>query len=290
MFGKFRTQPWYLMYYMLGWAVVMGVLTVWWWSPPPTVAAGWLLTLMIALIISTRFDGMLAALVLAIMISPDPASTLIWLVLLLPLTWPLGILCAVFIHNASHDQFRPRWLNPILGELVGWCQRTNLLGWKMVHYYHHKHADDAAMDPHCPGSMRFWRYANWMQSASMRYLDARHKELHGMPGWFYGIAGGLALIGFALMPLTWYLLLGPTWFAAIWMPALLAGWWLFTVINYQTHPVAADGRNHAVDLCACYWHRMVNRVGFGVLYHARHHRNARVFNPAVAPSVTPSGS
>ncbi|MCC6295545.1 MAG: fatty acid desaturase [Pseudomonadales bacterium] len=289
MVRKFRTQPWYLMYYMLGWAVALGALSVWWWSPPETAAAG-LLALMIALVISTRFDAMLAASVPAVMLSPDPAATLFLLALLLPLTWPLGILCAVFIHNASHDQFRPRWLNPVLGELVGWSQRTNLLGWKMVHHYHHKHADDPVMDPHCPGSMAFWPYANWMQRASMRYLDTRHKELHGMPDWFYGIAGGLALIGFALMPLSWYLLLGPTWFAALWMPTLCSCWWLFTVINYQTHPPGADGRNRAVDLYMRPWQRLVNRIGFGVLYHASHHRNARLFNPAQGLGVPEGGS
>lgn len=285
MFRKFRGQPWYLFRYMLVWALALGALSALLWSPPPSAAAGWLLALTIALIISTRFDAMLVALIPAVALSPEPGTTLLWLVLLLPATWSLGVVLAVFIHNASHDQFRPQWLNPVVGELGGWCLRTNLLGWKMVHHYHHKYADDPAMDPHCPAAMAFWPYANWMQSASMRYLDARHKELHGMPGWFYGIAGGLALIGFALMPLSWYLLLGPTWFAAAWMPVLLSGWWLFTVINYYTHPVGAEGRNHAVDLCARPWHRLVNRVGFGVLYHAAHHGNARLFNPGPASSA-----
>jgi stearoyl-CoA desaturase (delta-9 desaturase) len=290
MIRKFRTEPWYLLRYMLGWAVVMGTLVAWLWSPPPTVAAGALLALMIAMIISTRFDAMIAALVPAIVLSPDPGVTLLWLLLLLPLTWPAGIVCAVFVHNASHDQFRPHWLNPVVGELTGWCQRTNLLGWKMVHHYHHKHTDDPERDPHCPGTMSFWRYANWMQSASMGYLDARHKELHGMPGWFYGAAGALALIGFALMPLSWYLLLGPTWFAAVWMPMLCSCWWMFTVINYYTHPVAADGRNHAVDLYLRPWHRLVNRFGFGGLHHAAHHRNAQLFNPAPSPRTPGRGS
>jgi len=63
------------------------------------------------------------------------------------------------------------------------------------------------------------------------------------------------------------------------MPTLCSGWWLFTVINYHTHPLGADGRNGASDLHSRAWHRILNRVGFGVLYHAAHHRNARLFNP-----------
>ena len=31
--------------------------------------------------------------------------------------------------------------------------------------------------------------------------------------------------------------------------------------------------------CSRPWHQLVNRVGFGVLYHAAHHRNAQLFNP-----------
>ena len=156
----------------------------------------------------------------------------------------------------------------------------------MVHHYHHKYADDPQRDPHCPANRGFWSYANWMQSASMRYLDARHKELHQLPSWYYALAGTLALLGFALVPLSWFLLLGPTWFAAVWMPVLLSGWWLFTVINYYTHPVAENGRNRPVDLCSRPWHHWVNRIGFGVLYHAVHHGNARLFNPGSESQIS----
>lgn len=276
---KFRTQPYYLLCYMLGWVIVLGLVTAWFWTAPGSTGAGWLLVLTIALIISTRFDAMLIAVIPALLLTPAPLTTALWLVLLSPVTWALGVVGAVFIHNASHDQFRPRWLNPVIGELTGWFLRTNLLGWKLVHYYHHKHTDDPERDPHCPGTMTFWRYANWMQGASMRYLDARHQEIHQLPAWYYGIAGVAAVIGFALMPLSWFMLLGPTWFAAVWMPILCSGWWLFTVINYHTHPLGADGRNGAADLDSRAWHRIFNRVGFGGLYHAAHHRNARLFNP-----------
>lgn len=146
MFRKFRDQPWYLFRYMLVWALVLGALSALLWSPPPSTAAGWLLALTIALIISTRFDAMLAALIPAVALSPEPGATLLWLV-------------------------------------------------------------------------------------------------------------------------------------------LLSGWWLYAVINYYTHPPGVDGRNHAVDLCTRPWHRLVNRVGCGVLYHAAHHGNARLFNPSPASSA-----
>lgn len=278
MFRKFRTHPYYLLRYMLGWAITLGLVTVWFWTPLGGASNVWLLVLMIALIISTRFDALLLAVIPAILLTPEPLTTVLWLVLLFPVTWMLGVVGAVFIHNASHGQFRPRWLNSVIGELTSWFLRTNLLGWKLVHYYHHKHADDPKLDPHCPGSMTFWSYANCFPIATMRYLDARHKEIHQLPAWYYGIAGVAALSGFALMPLSWLMLLGPTLFAAVWMPILCSGWWLFTVINYHTHPVGANGRNEPVNLDSRYWHHLVNRVGFGVLYHAAHHRNARLFS------------
>lgn len=65
--------------------------------------------------------------------------------------------------------------------------------------------------------------------------------LYGMPSRFYLSVGVVAFTGFALMLLSWYLLLGPTWFAAVWMPVLLSGWWLYAVANYHTHLLGVDG-------------------------------------------------
>ena len=82
MYRKFRTQPWYLFRYMLVWALVLGSLTTLWWSPPQGAAAGWLLALVIVMIISTRFDALLAALIPALALSPEPGTTLLWMVVL----------------------------------------------------------------------------------------------------------------------------------------------------------------------------------------------------------------
>lgn len=279
MFGKFHSDRHYLLRYLLTWCLVMGALTAILWNPPPGTANGWLLAVTLALILSFRFDALLLSIVPAVVMTPEPLTTALWLILLLPLTWAGGVWAAVFVHNASHGQFRPRWLNRPLGELMSWVLRTNLMGWTLVHGYHHRYADDLDLDPHCPRTMGFWQYANWMARASYLYLDARHRDRHGLPAFYYLLPGLAGFGSFALMSLSWMLLLGPILFAAVWLPILCSGWWLFIVINFYNHPVAADGRNRAVDLDSKLWHRTTNRIGFGVLYHAAHHQHARDFDP-----------
>jgi fatty acid desaturase len=285
MFGKFHTDRHYLLRYLLTWCLVLGGVTAVLWQPPGDTGHAWLLAITVGLIISARFDALLLSVVPAVLMTPAPLTTVLWLVVLLPLTWTVGIWAAVFVHNASHEQFRPRWLNRPLGELMCWALRTNLMGWTLVHGYHHRYADDPERDPHSPGRMTFWPYANQMGRASYLYLDARHREAHGLPAAYYLLPGIAGLVSFALMPLSWLMLLGPTAFAAIWLPILCAGWWLFTVINFHTHPIGADGHNHAVDLDGRGWHKAVNRIGFGVLHHAVHHRHAYAFDPRRAQTA-----
>jgi fatty acid desaturase len=283
MFSKFYTERHYLLRYLLTWCLILGCLIAVLWNPPADTADAWLLAITVVLIISARFDALLLSVIPALLLTPEPLITALWLVLLLPLTWTVGIWAAVFVHNASHEQFRPHWLNRLLGEMMCWVLRTNLMGWTLVHGYHHRYADDPERDPHSPGGLPFWRYANQMGRVCYLYLDARHRETHGLPARYYLLPGIAGMTSFALMPLSWLMLLGPTLFAAVWVPIVCSGWWLFTVINFQTHPVGADGRNHAVNLDSRLWHKAVNRIGFGTLFHAAHHRNAYAFDPRRTP-------
>lgn len=279
MFQRFFSQRHWLLGYLLAWCVILGVLTAVLWTPLSGPGQAWLLAITIVLIISARFDALLLSIIPAVLLTPAPLTTALWLVVLLPLTWALGVVAGVCVHNASHEQFRPRWLNRPLGELMCWVLRSNLMGWTLVHGYHHRHADDPQRDPHSPGNQTFWGYANQMGRVCYLYLDARHRETHHLPKSYYVLPGIAGAISFALMPLSWFMLLGPTAFAAIWLPILCAGSWLFIVVNFHTHPQGADGRNRTVNLNSRRWQQWTNRVGFGVLVHDAHHRHAHLFDP-----------
>lgn len=279
MVNSFERRPLYLLAYVAPRALVvaLAVAALLQWQE---IGNWWLAALTLALLLCMRFDALLLALVPAALMADDPLAAVALGVVLLPLTWAAGIVSTVFIHNASHGQFRPRWLNPVLGECAAFVLHSNYLGWAMVHYYHHKHTDDPELDPHAPRDLAFWPYANGMLPRVVTYLDARHKELHNLPAWLNLATLVAGLLFLALSPLLWLLMLGPTWFFALWLPVVITGQWLITVINYQNHAADQPGPNHPIDLDRKLWHRLVNRIGFGVLYHEVHHRDATRFDPS----------
>ncbi len=246
---------------------------------PSYEGSWWLAILVVGLMTTMRYDAQLASFLLAILLSPAPEQSAMLALLFLPLTYAVGVSAAALIHNASHGQFRIRVLNSIVGESAGLLLRTNFLGWKLVHYYHHIHTDDPEKDPHSPGKSSFWPYANSMAKKCVDYLDERHAECHQLPKGIQVLTSIVGTLLFAGIPFFWLLLLGPTLFAAIWLPICISGWWVFIGINYFSHPIAENGKNAAINLNEKWWHKVTNLFGFGVLYHDNHHANAALFNP-----------
>ena len=81
------------------------------------------------------------------------------LLLLLPIAAHLQILCSVWIHNATHNNF-PRTLNRIVGEICGFIVLTRFASWEIIHQRHHKYSDDPTDDPHpiVPEASGYWPY------------------------------------------------------------------------------------------------------------------------------------
>jgi len=282
MFQSFFDKPYFMLQYFAVWAALLGVAI---FMLLPSYSGGWLMPLLvIGLTLTMRFDTMLLAIVPAVLLSPEPLETTVFLISLLPITVSIGIAAAALVHNTSHSILKPRWLNTCIGELASLLVRTNFFGWKMVHYYHHKHADDVENDPHCPKGRAFWPYANTMQKATVDYLDAKHLELHHLPKPIYILTMVLGALIFVGTPLFWLLVFGPTLFAAVWMPVFISGWWLFFVINYYNHPFDEKGVSTPVNLNTKVWHKLTNVVSFGTLYHKNHHEDASFFNPSKKPA------
>ncbi|WP_020162230.1 fatty acid desaturase [Cycloclasticus pugetii] len=286
MFHSFFDKPYFMLQYFVVWAALLWVAI---FMLLPSYSGDWLMpVLMISLTLTLRLDAMLLAIIPAILLSPTPLETTLYLVCLLPITVSVGIASAALLHNASHSTLKPRWLNTCVGEVISLLVRTNYFGWKMVHYYHHKHTDDSNKDPHCPQGKAFWPYANNMQKSTVEYLDARHLELHHLPKRIYILTMVLGALLLAGIPLFWLLVFGPTLFAAIWMPIFISAWWLYYVINYYTHPYNEEGGNAAVNLNTKVWHKLMNMVSFGTLYHKNHHEDANLFNPSKKPASEPN--
>ncbi len=67
--------------------------------------------------------------------------------LLLPFVCHAQILCSVFIHNCTHNNF-PRVVNRLVGEICGVVVLTRFASWEVIHQRHHRYSDDTGKDPH----------------------------------------------------------------------------------------------------------------------------------------------
>src|SRR5262249_57616842 len=100
------------------------------------------------------YDGFYAALCVVLLVAMRAAhhAPLIgtwdhryWV--LLPLVCHAQILCSVWIHNATHNNF-PRKLNRLVGELCGVVVLTRFASWEVIHQRHHRYSDNVDRDPH----------------------------------------------------------------------------------------------------------------------------------------------
>lgn len=88
---------------------------------------------------------------------------------------PVGVLFGYYsgsgIHNATHRNLTPFWLNPIAGELFATQQAYGFIGYKTAHLIHHCYPDDPELDPHPPDGLPFWKFLLGMKKTMMRCLN-----------------------------------------------------------------------------------------------------------------------
>lgn len=230
----------------------------------------WVLTLLVA-------DG-----ALAVFTWPRAWALSPWHVVLTPLAVYLGALFGVLMHNAGHSNFKPRFVNRLVLELMGLHQ---LDGWRRntaAHIIHHKFPDDPLRDPHPPLDVGFWRFAGSLQKTSRACLARVYADTWGeapevarLWRWSERLAGA----GIALRVLFWFLLLGPALFFAVYLPSWLSNGLFFAHLNYFTHRPREGGGSEILNLDDTVPYRIANTLLFGTYYHKNHHRRAYLFNP-----------
>lgn len=205
-----------------------------------------------------------------------------WHPLLVPLGIYMGGLSAVFIHNATHDSFRPRWLNAVCGELAGVHQLWGFLGWKLIHLVHHHYSDDEAMDPHPPKDLSYWQFTRIMFLHSSAKISERYREHWGMTPRTLRLQKSIGAVLAALAAfnlLFWFLLLGPAGFVWFYLPSYVTNHLLFSHINYYAHPKEEDGATAPGNLNGNLYYKLANAFWFGIYFHGNHHRRPQLFNP-----------
>lgn len=213
---------------------------------------------------------------------PFDFSFSIWHLTLPPIGVLAGLYSAVFLHNAAHSNFRPRWLNRLVGEFCGFHQLYGFAAWSILHMAHHQFPDDPEKDPHPPEGLTFLEFSMAMKGMARRSLKRNFQHQWGGRGalmLLWAAKDWIAIAGIWTKALAWLLLLGPTAFLLGYLPSYLATFWFFAYFNYFTHREGSDGRVEIVDLDDSLFHQIVNRFFFGVFFHETHHRKPSLFNP-----------
>jgi fatty acid desaturase len=209
-----------------------------------------------------------------------------YFLLLLPIAFAAGVKLPVVLHNAVHENFKPRRLNEIIGELCGFFVLFGLAPFRISHILHHANAD-TAQDPHPPEGKSFFHFLTTTQLNSIRVIRRKYLDYHGssfkthsilvieMLFYYLGIAGRFGV---------WLWLLGPTLMLAFYLPAWLTNLLVFAHINFATHVKVGEDRYELINLDHNWYYRTVNFLGDGAYYHKNHHRWPKLVNPSRVPS------
>jgi stearoyl-CoA desaturase (delta-9 desaturase) len=206
------------------------------------------------------------------------------LLFLLPVACHIQILCSVWIHNCTHNNF-PRAVNRLVGEICGFVVLTRFASWEIIHQRHHKYSDDPELDPHpiLPGFTGYWKFT-W------RSVVAVEQQLQRM---YFEMYGGetpenvryqryRAVLSFGTMVLcatTWFLILGAPVFVLLFVPASLVGFFHLMHFNWSTHnpwSKTADFRPVNIDSG---FYKIGNWLWHGIYFHGNHHEKTNLFNP-----------
>lgn len=228
-----------------------------------------------------------AAIIAAIQLSGWQGIAVSWdwrLLIALPLVCHLQILCSVYIHNCTHNNF-PRAINRLVGELCGFAVLTRFASWEIIHQRHHKYSDDPADDPHpiIEEASGYWPYL-WKTIVGVEaQLQRMVFETHGDTPQNRRFEKGRAVVSFAtsffLLPTVWFLLLGPQVFVMLFIPASLVGFFHLVHFNWSTHnPHSPNHDFRPINLDSGYY-RVGNWLWHGIYMHGNHHKNAGMFNP-----------
>src|SRR5262245_11930404 len=150
MLQKFRTDPRYLLrYYATTIALLVPICAALAFLRAPARSEYLWYLPAILLVVVPRFLVIVAALVYAAAVSLTVMRATFepWQLLLVPLSLVLALLATSYIHNAAHDNIRPRWLRRPIGELCALFHLVGFPDWTIVHFIHHRHADDPEWDP-----------------------------------------------------------------------------------------------------------------------------------------------
>ena len=287
--ASFTTDPFFFgRYYLLN-VVGYGLATILVlnWNHLLTTTSPWWLFGLVPLFL-TRFRYIIAgAAALGVLVVWQYRTEMTWGLAILSIAAVyLGHLSAVFIHNAAHLNFRPLWLNTVIGEVCALQQLSaGLVVWRFFHAQHHAFPDDPERDPHPPKGYTFWQFIDVARLLIARRLAGLYLKNWGDTAdtrkrWKQ--QNLLLLASRFTKTLFIFSLLGPKYFVLAFLPSYISNVLCLAAFNYFTHQEDLDGSVGARNLAGSPYFDFCNRFLFGVYYHRNHHLNPRAFNPMKA--------
>jgi fatty acid desaturase len=248
-----------------------------------TVSFWWIFSLVPLFLNRFRFIAG-GSLLLSIIVLVNYWAEISWIYVLLFLTaLYLGHLSAVLIHNAVHNNFKPLWLNPVIGELCALQQLSaGFPVFRFIHNEHHGHSDDPEKDPHPPTGYTFWEFVDVSRSLIQRRLTAIYLKKWGdteksKTAW--KLQENLLVSSRFVKIIFLFSLLGPKIFVLLFLPSYLSNVFLFAAFNYFTHRTNHSGITEILNLDHNWYYKFCNKTLFGVFYHKNHHLRPKLFNP-----------
>jgi stearoyl-CoA desaturase (delta-9 desaturase) len=200
--------------------------------------------------------------------------------LLLPFACHVQILCSVWIHNATHNNF-PRALNRLVGEVCGVVVLTRFASWEVIHQRHHRFSDDLDRDPH-PVVSSYWRFLVKTVIGVERQLQKIYFDLYGDTPENHRYERLRAYVSYAtniLLIATWYTFLGPLAFFCFFVPASIVGFLHLVHFNWSTHNAFSPTNDFKPVNIDVGFYKIGNVLWHGIYWHANHHQRANLFNP-----------
>jgi fatty acid desaturase len=206
------------------------------------------------------------------------------LLYVMPITIGLSLIFSALIHNASHESIPHRFLNRLVGEIMGIIQLSGFPDWKLVHVLHHQNSDDPILDPHPPLKKSYWEFAKGMRSSIVtvfgqfyfKCFGKNETSIQNLQSFARAAKFNMLMkIGF------WFLILKPQLFAFAFLFSIVFKMLHFAWFNYITHRPDADGVK--IQNLNNFTYKVLNFFSFGLYYHDNHHTAPYLFDPRNLP-------
>lgn len=204
-----------------------------------------------------------------------------WHLAIIPFAVILGVKLPALLHNAVHFNLRPRLLNDIVGEVIGFFVLFGLGPFRISHFLHHAFAD-TEWDTHPPEGKGFLWFMISTQINTITVIRRKFLQLHGNTLRSHTILFFEMMfyyVSLATRAAIWYLALGPELFLVLYLPAYITNVLVFAHINFATHATRDDGSTEILNLNHNTYYRFINWIGDGVYFHANHHSHPNLYNP-----------